>query len=238
MLISTLNNLLVKLFKVKVTRARPTFDDARHQLIMGNEIDLVLDGGANRGQWSSVIRRDYPSIPVISVEPILAAYEDLKILALQVGNWSTLNVALGERVETAKINVANNGEQSSSLLHPHDHLYHYPTVEFVKTQETKVITLDSIDINKASRIFLKLDLQGNELPALKGGTEFLKNVQAIELEMTTVQMYKQQATFIEVATYLAEHGFAIFSFADAFRSVDGQMIYVDVLFNRKHNVEQ
>lgn len=231
----SLNKLLVKLFKVKFTRARPTFDNARNHLIMSNEIDLVLDGGANRGQWSTEIRREFPSMPVISIEPILAAYQELEIIAYEVGNWSTLNVALGENTGISTMNVANNGEQSSSLLQPDDHLNYYPTVEFVTTQETKVITLDSIDIKNASRIFLKLDLQGNELPALKGATNLLRKVKAIELEMTTVKMYQDQATFLEVASYLADHGFAVFSFADAFRGIDGQSIYVDVLFNRNND---
>ena len=232
MFISSLNKLLVRLFKVKVTRARPTFENARNHLIRLKEIDLVVDGGANRGQWSAELRMEFPGIPVISVEPVLAAYKELKVLASQVSNWSTLNVALGENLGTATMNVANNGEQSSSLLFPANHLNYYPTVEFIKTQETKIITLDSIGVKEGSRVFLKLDLQGNELPALKGATEFLKNVKAIELEMTTIQMYREQATFLAVATYLAEHGFAVFSFADPFRGLDGQSIYVDVLFNR------
>ena len=73
------------------------------------------------------------------------------------------------------------------------------------------------------------------MPALKGATKLLRKVKAIELEMTTVQMYKDQATFLEIASYLADHGFAVFSFADAFRGVDGQSIYVDVLFNRNND---
>ena len=78
-----------------------------------------------------------------------------------------------------------------------------------------------------------MDLQGHELNALKGGVKLLKQVNVIELEMSTIEMYQDQSTFLEVANFLNELGFKVFTFADAFRSEDGQTIYIDVLFARE-----
>jgi hypothetical protein len=131
------------------------------------------------------------------------------------------------------MHVSNNGEQSSSLLKPDVHLMHYPTVGFTRTQETDLVTLDSIQIPQEARVYLKLDLQGNELAALEGGTLLLERVNAIELEVSTVRMYAKQPTFLEIANFLDHHGFRIFTFSDPFRSSDGQCIYFDVIFQKE-----
>jgi FkbM family methyltransferase len=236
MLSSKVNTLLSKLFRVKIVRYRPPFDLARETIIRTYSVDLVIDGGANRGQWASEVRAKFNDLPVISIEPVNAAFQVLTRSTQSHKNWTALNVALGKESSTALMNVASNGEQSSSLLKPSSHLVHYPTVGFHDTQTTNVITLDSIDIPIESKIYLKLDLQGNELAALQGATATLEKVLAIEIEMTTIQMYEGQGTFLEVANFLANHGFSLFSFADSFRDPSGQSIYVDVIFARDNHV--
>jgi FkbM family methyltransferase len=236
MLSSKVNILLTKLFRVKIVRYRPPFDLARENLIQTHSVDLVIDGGANRGQWASEVKAKFKDLPIISIEPVNAAFQVLSRSTQSHKNWTALNVALGNESSTALMNVASNGEQSSSLLRPSSHLIHYPSVSFHDTQITNVITLDSIEIPTDSRIYLKLDLQGNELTALHGATATLEKVVAIEIEMTTIQMYEGQGTFLEVANLLANLGFSLFSFADSFRDPSGQSIYVDVIFAKDKHV--
>jgi FkbM family methyltransferase len=233
MLVSKVNAVLSKLFRVKIVRYRPPFDLARENLIRNCSVDLVIDGGANRGQWASEVKKNFVDLPIISIEPVKAAFQILARSAQPDETWTSLNVALGEEAGTVLMNVANNGEQSSSLLRPSSHLIHYPTVTFNETQTTDVITLDSIDIPENSRIYLKLDLQGSELAALRGAVAMLEMVAVIEIEMTTIQMYEGQGTFLDVANFLAGCGFSVFSFADSFRDVSGRSIYVDVIFAKE-----
>jgi FkbM family methyltransferase len=233
MIVKKLNEFLVKNFGIKITRARPTFELARKSLINTHYISLVIDGGANRGQWATAVIDDFPALKVLSIEPVISAYNELVVAAMSHKKWDVLNVALSDRSGTAMINVSNNSEQSSSLLHPDSHLDYYPSVKFTGIQETKLLTLDSLEIPISEVIYLKLDLQGHELNALKGGVKLLKQVNVIELEMSTIEMYQDQSTFLEVANFLNELGFKVFTFADAFRSEDGQTIYIDVLFARE-----
>lgn len=233
MLVNKINQILVKNFGLKITRARPTFELARKNLINNSHITLAIDGGANRGQWATAVINEFPALKVLSIEPVISAYEELNVLAASNPKWQILNVALSDHSGTAMINVANNGEQSSSLLNPASHLDYYPTVEFTGVQETKLITLDSLEIQKNESVYLKLDLQGHELNALKGGSRLLRQVNVIELEMSTAEMYQGQSTFLQVANFLNELDFQVFTFADAFRSDNGQTIYIDVLFVRK-----
>jgi FkbM family methyltransferase len=232
MIVSKINRLLESLFGIRIARARRTFDSSRQILINGTHVDYVIDGGANQGQWAAEIKRAFPELDVISIEPIFSAFEVLQSEASKYSGWIAINAALGDKESTLIMHVASNDAQSSSLLKPKDHLEYYPTVSFEASQETKVIRLDSLQIPNKRRVFLKLDLQGYELIALRGAKELLKDVYAIELEMTTIQMYQGQSTFLEVASHLSEYGFEIFSFADAFRGPDGRSIYIDVLFRR------
>ena len=233
MLVNKINEFLVKNFGLKISRARPTFDLARKSLLKQSGISLVIDGGANRGQWAWAVINDFPVLKVLSIEPVMSAYSELAVAASRHKNWEVLNVALSDHSGTAIINVSNNDEQSSSLLIPGSHLNYYPNVKFTELQETSLLTLDSLDIPESEVVYLKLDIQGHELNALKGGVKLLQQVKAIELEMSTDEPYLGQSTFFEIVTFLNKYGFKIFSFADAFRGIDGQTIYIDVLFVRK-----
>jgi FkbM family methyltransferase len=237
MLASRINALLIKLFKVKIVRFRPSFDLARASILFNSGINLVIDGGANRGQWAAQVKKQSHDLPIISVEPINSPFLELSELAATHHNWAAINAALGDKIGSAVMNVANNGEQSSSLLTPSQHLDFYPTVRFQETQYVQIITLDSIEINVDSQIYLKLDLQGNELAALKGAVELLTKVVAIEIEMTTDQMYEGQAPFLEVVTYLGQHDFHLYSFAEPFRNHKGRSMYFDAIFKKEPFVE-
>jgi FkbM family methyltransferase len=232
MLTDKINEILTRFFRIKIARARPTFDMARRVLVKDSGTTFVVDGGANRGQWALNMKKSFRDLPILSIEPINSAFQELASIASQHLKWECKNVALSDHFGKAIINIASNGEQSSSLLKPGNHLDYYPSVKFLETQETSLITLDSLSIPKNHRVYLKLDLQGHELAALIGAKELLKYVVGIELEMTTIEMYEGQATFLEVANFLAGCGFEIYSLSDAFRGIDGQAIYIDVLFKK------
>ena len=232
MSIAKINAILTRCFGIRISRARPTFDLARQNLVRDSGVTFVIDGGANRGQWAMAMKTEFPDLPILSIEPIKSAFQELVLNASDYLNWHCQNAALSDHAGNATMNVASNGEQSSSLLSPGNHLNYYPSVEFLETQDVQLITLDSLDISMSDLVYLKLDLQGHELAALKGARVLLQRVVAIELEMSTVEMYEGQATFLEVSNFLAECGFGIYTFSDAFRGIDGQTIYLDVLFKR------
>ena len=59
--------------------------------------------------------------------------------------------------------------------------------------------------------FLKLDTQGTELDILQGGTRTLESVVGIYAEAAFQPLYKGQALFSDLDSYLRSHGFALFS---------------------------
>lgn len=59
--------------------------------------------------------------------------------------------------------------------------------------------------------FLKLDTQGTELDILPGGTRVLESIVGIYTEAAFQPLYKGQALFSDLDSYLRSHGFVLFS---------------------------
>ena len=85
--------------------------------------------------------------------------------------------------------------QVSSLYEPNTKiLSNFPNVErfdVINEESLSVVPLDSLDINEAD--FMKIDIQGGELSALKGSDKLLDSILGLELEVEFVDLYKSQS---------------------------------------------
>src|SRR5690606_2975356 len=72
-------------------------------------VDLVLDVGANTGQYARQIREelDYQG-RIISFEPLSKAYSSLEAASVHDPLWECHNYALGDNNENTVINVSGN----------------------------------------------------------------------------------------------------------------------------------
>ncbi len=122
-----------------------------------------------------------------------------------------INAALwsldGEELE---LKVANNS-YSSSFLNFGSHAEIYPDINFEKIIKVKTVTLDSVfeshEIN--SKAFLVLDLQGSELEALKGATNFLNHFDYVYTEVSKGNLYESQGKWPEITNFLANQDFKL-----------------------------
>lgn len=79
--------------------------------------------------------------------------------------------------------------------------------EPVGEQPVDTVRLDDVgDARPAD--FLKLDVQGAELLVLEGAREALGDTLAVQTEVNFLPIYKEQALFADVDTFLREHRFA------------------------------
>ncbi len=111
-------------------------------------------------------------------------------------------------------------------------------------QEVKVQTRRLDDVPSVPFIdFIKMDIQGAELTVLKNGTQRLKDCVAIQLEVSFINLYKDQPMFGEVDSYLRSQGFAPHMFVDIkrwsiaptvfqnnFRIPGNQLLEADVVY--------
>lgn len=120
-----------------------------------------------------------------------------------------VHAAVSDKVEEVEFNITNNGE-SSSILELGDHAQIYPSIVNVKSVRMKTTTLDSIyrkiGVNEGTFNILNLDIQGAELKALKGWSDW-KCIDAIFTEVNYREMYKGCALESEISEFLNQKGY-------------------------------
>ena len=119
------------------------------------------------------------------------------------------NAVVSDIEEKVKFNISNNG-QSSSILNFGLHSTFHPHVKYISSFETKTKLLKNIlsdqkykDININ---FINLDIQGAELKALKGMSEYLKNIDYIYTEVNCDYVYENCALIEELDKFLLDFG--------------------------------
>jgi len=206
-------------------------------LLAANQVDLVLDIGANTGQWARELRRAGYASDMISFEPLIGAHEELRKHAVHDRRWAIApRVALGERNDDVEIHVAGNSVSSSLLQMLPLHATGAPKSVYVRSEKTPMVTLDSLVgkiIPSDRRIFCKLDVQGYEAKVLAGAVKLLKNTIGLQLELSLAPLYQGQPTFGELLDTMSRSGFEIFGFVPGFVDPSsGRMLQVDGVFFR------
>ncbi len=177
---------------------------------------VIIDGGANVGQATEHLRKCFPKAPIHAFEPVSEAFEQLAQRAATLG-VRPHHLALGDTEHEAEIRV-NRNLWTCSLLDasPRGHEFHDDWCQTVRTERIRVVRLDDWarreGVDRVS--FLKLDLQGFELPALRGAGKLLDTVQAIYCEAQIVPEYTGASTFSQIDTFLNTRGFTLYQITD------------------------
>jgi FkbM family methyltransferase len=208
------------------------------QLIVGNGIDVVLDVGANRGQYGTMLRRFGYRGKIVSFEPLHEPLQSLHRRAAGDPLWKVFPYALGDSNRTVTVNVAGNGCASSSVLPMLSrHAEACPDSRYVDVQETEQHRLDAVWPQVAGpeeRVFLKLDVQGYEGAVLEGAADRVGQCAGLQMEVSCVPLY-EGGLLLEDALRMAQHryGMTLAALAPGFTdSRTGQMLQCDAVFLR------
>lgn len=190
----------------------------------------VIDVGANNGQFSLAISYLYPSKKILAFEPIKSCYLKYKNIFSNFSNVTIRNYALGKKNELRQIYITDHND-ASSFFEPK--LLSKIFFENTKQNELCRIKTGKNVIQKKYLInsLLKIDVQGFELDVLKGFADNLKHVKFIYVELSHVELYKNQPLFNEVLDYLNLKGFILSNVYNKYSSSD-ELIQADYLFTK------
>jgi FkbM family methyltransferase len=209
----------------------------RMEILRDQRISLVLDVGANAGQYAEAIRANGFQGKIISFEPTSEAFVALNGKTARDESWSCEKLALSDADEDRAINVSANSWSSSLLPMADKHLKSAPDSSFVGAEVVGTSRLDTVSsrlLHDNDRIFLKLDVQGHELWALRGGERTLSHVYALECELTVVTLYQGQALIGEILEYLDRRDFELVALEPAYIDPrSGQLLQFDGLFLKR-----
>ena len=201
-----------------------------------SNINVVLDVGANAGQYGKQLRNDGYKGKIISFEPLSSAYKDLLVSAQADSNWQTQNCALGENKEELEINIAGNSWSSSLLNMMPSHSSEAPESAYVDRETVQVETLDRVFIeltDERDNVFLKIDTQGYTKQVLDGAVDSIEKIKGVMLEMSLISLYENEPLIAEAITMMSEKGFTLVFIEPEFIANDtGQQLQVNGFFFR------
>jgi FkbM family methyltransferase len=188
-----------------------------------NEI-VILDIGACEGEESIRYSKIFPNSKIYCFEPV-PKNQELILQNIQSHNlnnielvpcalsdeegFQKLYVSSGKPNEMGNTNDWDFGNKSSSLLPPYMHIVKFPWVSFDKEIIVVIKKLSSFLIERNILIvdFVHLDVQGAELKVLKGAESFINSIKAIWLEVSNIELYKDQPLRSNIEDFMVSNGF-------------------------------
>lgn len=214
-----------------------TFASRRLQFLSDLGVTVVLDVGANRGQYASEILGQGYAGRVVSFEPLTVPFEALRRIVSTNPTHACLQFALGAVDGRAEIHVSENLVSSSLLTVSDECLTACHEARCVGAETIEVRRLDTIApeiIQSSDRIHLKIDTQGTEKDVLLGGERMLAQVVSIELELSLTSLYDNQPLFTEMCKLLADANFRCVWLERGFMNEQtGHTLQVDGFFVRE-----
>lgn len=201
------------------------------------EIDLILDVGANKGQFASEVRQYGYAGRIVSFEPLSSAHGELVKASAGDPGWDVYpRCALGGSIGEVEINIAGNSESSSILPMLEAHLNAAPQSAYQGKETVPLKTLDAVAgvyLQEARAPFLKIDTQGFEWHVLDGARDTLPHIKGILVELSFVPLYEGQHLWRDVIDRLETEGYTLWDFRPVFSDqATGRTLQVDGVFYR------
>jgi FkbM family methyltransferase len=203
-----LKNILYKKFGLFVTRVDPKFKNEIFHKILTLHSSILHIGG-NRGQEAPYYASLNLNVLWVEADPQVAEElsENIEIFSNQKSIAALLLDKPGLKKEFKVFN--NMGVSSSIFTLAKNHGFEKLNL---RVAEIKILETETVD-NLFDRFNLRnfthwvLDVQGSELLVLKGASRALKYCKSMTVEVSTRQVYKGGAQYIDLKNYLEGHGF-------------------------------
>ncbi len=195
---------------------------------------MVIDVGANRGQFSLLAAGLWPEAEILAFEPLPEPCQKLIDVTSGLPKFRAFDAAIGPRRAMLPMNVARR-DDSSSLL-PITELQEriFPGTGHDRVAEVRMAPLgdflDDVDMRRPS--LLKIDVQGYELQVLEGVGDLLGQVDVVYVEASFMELYGGQPLADEVIEALAAKGFRLCGVWNLSHAADGRPVQADFLFER------
>jgi len=178
------------------------------ELITARGATVVLDIGANVGQYARELRASGYRGRIVSFEPVAACYQQLSAAAASDPDWQAVHVGVGEANGESVIEVGRDTRMSSLLRSA--------AADSVERRETiRLVDLHTAVAGHATgkdRVFCKLDTQGYEMGILGAADEeTLGRIDGFQIELAVTPTYLEQPTFESVVSFLRERGFVLWT---------------------------
>lgn len=196
----------------------------------GVEATVILDVGAHSGAWSRMALGVFPQARCFLVEPLAELGGALEVFQRENPGTKVFAAAAGAQMGSLKMEVLPNALDSSFVVRGKE-----PT-EGQGVRSVPVITIDSLLATGQMPMpqIVKLDVQGYELEALRGGETLFGTTEVFIMETSLFPLWPDSPLLPDVLAFMAERGYAAYDFGGfQRRPVDGALAQTDVCFVKR-----
>jgi FkbM family methyltransferase len=210
----------------------PTSNSHLINLINHNNIDVVLDVGANNGRFGLMLRNEGYEGEIHSFEPVSKTFENLSRACLNDKKWFPNKVAMGSVVGEETVHITESSDLSS-FLNPND--FGKEIYKKIKVSQTEIVNVSTIDDYLTTRIanferrniLLKMDTQGYDLKVFEGALNNLEYIDCILSEISLIPIYTGMPHYLDALRKYEKHGFIVTGLYPISRKSDLSVIEMD-----------
>jgi len=189
---------------------------------------LILDAGAYKGEWTTMMRRIYPAAFFLMLEAQEERIPDLERIKNLHPNTTDYRIALlgAEQRSSVIFHKCETAPTGCSVLQARK------SGNFLQVNRP-MCTIDSIlkELGSAQPDLIKLDIQGYELEALKGASLAMEKAQAILMEVSIIDMYHNNPLLHDVTVFMNDRDFVAYDICALMRRpLDMALAQVDIIF--------
>ncbi|MFH5804288.1 FkbM family methyltransferase [Alienimonas sp. DA493] len=225
---------------VRIRKDHSILDHHLAKVMTSYGVNVVVDVGANKGQFGSLLRSGGYTGLILSFEPVAECYRALQAAAEGDDLWRTFNCALGREEAELSINVAENDTLSSFRTPSEFGRDKFPDrIEAGRTETVPVKRLDALfddavrDVERPTA-FLKMDTQGFDLDVFAGAEGCLDRVVGVQSELSALPIYEGMPDYVESLSTIRAAGYEVSGFFPISRQSDSLLLVeFDVVMLRK-----
>lgn len=205
-------------FLIKEGRVQEILLSRYYQKILKNlNIDLVVDVGANIGQYRDFLRKSVGfNGEIASVEPDVRCYELLLKRKKGDSCWHIFKNIISANTGFEILKQMNSSPMNS-LMEPICETKYSTLQKIINEVKISSFTMDDFIemlcncklIKEDSKIILKVDVQGAEHLVLSGLKRYLDNVALLQVEVSSVPLYRNSMVHYEINRHIESLGFVL-----------------------------
>lgn len=177
-------------------------------------IEVVLDIGANTGQYRDFLRQRVGFEGIVhSFEPLTELVDAMRARAGDDRRWHVHPFALGAEDAVKQFNVMAHTTFSSFRTPDASYSEFADTNRVVRTLDVHVRRLDdlapTLDGLSAPGVFVKIDTQGFDLEVIAGGGRVLAAAHGMQFELAMQHIYQNVPGYAEMLGTVQRLGFDV-----------------------------
>jgi len=156
---------------------------------------VFFDIGANVGNYSLELRKNFKNAVIFSFEPVKSTFEKLCVNTSK-SNINSNNIGFSDKKGTGTLfNIAGSTDTEIASVYKEVFSEIFKIDSEIAPIEFKMDTIDGFCVSNHIEIidFLKIDVEGHELAVLRGAKEMLENarIRFIQFEFNSHNVYSR-----------------------------------------------